>query len=71
MRCVEHNGYCCAVPEDRRAKQLDITPAGREIIDSMLAQLPGGLCFGGVSEGEIESATTIMRRLTPATGEDN
>lgn len=52
------------MPEDRRAKQLSITPDGKRLIDDLVPLLPQRLGFGELSHEETASLRRLLSKLT-------
>ncbi len=51
------------MPADRRAKQLNITDQGRELIEELLPHLPTGLNLSSLSKDEIVELHQLLSKL--------
>lgn len=51
------------MPEDRRAKQLAITKAGRELIETLLPCLPNGIGLERLSTAENTELSRLLGKL--------
>lgn len=52
------------LPQDRRAKELAITPKGRALIDSLIPCLPDGIGLHRLQASEIAELSGLLSKLT-------
>lgn len=51
------------LPEDRRAKQLVLTAKGRQLVETMMPQLPKNVGIDRLSEDELDAFSRLLNKL--------
>ncbi len=51
------------LPQDRRAKQLVITPAGRSLIDELIPRLPAALRLASLNASQKSDLRNLLQQL--------